>query len=53
MKLLMKVDSLGHQKSLSMKVLVQNCPACPRVGVSCKEETRDWQVSGETYIQFL
>ena len=34
------VDNLGHQKSHSRKVFVQNLPACPRVDEEWREETR-------------
>ena len=34
------VDSPGHQKSRSRKVLVRNLPACPRVDEEWREETR-------------
>ena len=34
------VDSLGHQKSRSRKVLVRNLPACPSVDEEWREETR-------------
>ena len=40
MNLLTYVDSPGHQKSCSRKVLVQNQPTWPRAGELCKEVTR-------------
>ena len=44
------VESPGHQKSRSRKVLVWNLPACPRVEEEWREETRAWCVSGGIYI---
>ena len=44
------VESPGHQKSRSRKVLVWNLPACPRVEEEWREETRAWRVSGGIYI---
>ena len=47
------VDSPGHQKSHSRKVLVRNLPACPRVEEEWREETRVWHASGGIYIRPL
>ena len=44
------VESPGHQKSCSRKVLVQNLPAWPRVEEEWREETRAWRASGGIYI---
>ena len=53
MNLLTYVDSPGHQKSRSRKVLVRNLPACPRVEEEWREETRVWRTSGGMYIHPL
>ena len=47
------VDSPGHQKSRSRKVLVWNLPVCPRVEEEWREETRVWCVLGGIYIRPL
>ena len=47
------MDSPGHQKSRSRKVLVWNLPACPRVEEEWREEMRVWRVSGGIYIRPL
>ena len=53
MNRLMYVDSPGHQKSLSKKVLVRNLPACPKVDEEWREETRACCALGGIYIRPL
>ena len=53
MNQLMYVESPGHQKSRSRKVLVRNLPTCPKVDEEWREETRAWWASGGTYIRPL
>ena len=49
-KALTKEDKPGHQKSRSMMALVQKHPTCLEVGDLWKEQTRERQAAGGTYI---
>ena len=53
MKVLMKEESPGHQKSRSKRALVRNRPACPVVGELCMKRTMACCSCGGMYMRPL
>ena len=53
MKVLTNEERPGHQKSLSSRALVLNCPACPVVGGLCIDQTMACCSCGGIYMRPL